>query len=409
MPMKSIAALGLLIALCSCSDDDGSTAGSAGGSGSGAVGGSAGSAGSGGAGGSGGGSGNGGSAGSAGGGGGCAADVCPAPLGALSWDCKKRFAYGINYAWHHFAGDFGGISTWNQSGVAGSFADHDASFAKLAASGASVIRWWVFPEFRGESVTFDGNESPTGLGPTVMADLDAALELADKHDVYLMLTLFSFDNFRPTRTEAGIQIVGLSPIAKDAAKRKALIDSVVRPFAVHVESSAHKKRVLAWDVINEPEWAMTGPSPYGDEDYSPDAELQALTHAEMETFVSDVIAGLDGESAALTSVGGASFKWKRAWSQTDVDFHQFHTYGWMQPWWPYDMSPADHGLTDKPVVMGEFPLAEIEPGVSYLELVQSFWDDGYAGALGWHYAEATEAELAAVQQFAADQACEKSF
>jgi hypothetical protein len=316
--------------------------------------------------------------------------------------------YGINYAWHSFGADFGGIPQWNQPGVSANVAVHETKLADMKAHGVSVIRWWVLPDFRSAAVTFGANDTPSGLGGSTLADLDKALELAAKHDVYLMLCLFSFDGFRPTGDDAGILVRGMKPIAIDAAKRQALMNNVVRPFARAAEASPHRARLVAWDVINEPEWAITGPSPYGDEAYDPNDDLEALTHAQMETFIGDTITALRAESSAMVTVGGAAMKWKKAWSRTDVDFYQFHTYDWVNAYWPYDRSPADYAVNDKPVVMGEFPAAGLS-GVDYGTLLSSFYATGYSGALGWHYAEATPQELDAVKAFGDSHACETRY
>jgi hypothetical protein len=335
-------------------------------------------------------------------------DQCPAPSGGLEWACKYRFMYGINYAWHSFAADFGGIPQWNQPGVSAAASVHSTKLADMKAHGVSVIRWWVMPDFRSAAVTFDASDNPTGLGGTAIADLQKALELAQQHDVYLMLCLFSFDGFRPTGDEAGIRVRGLRPIAVDAAKRKMLMDNVVRPFARAAEASPHKSRLVAWDVINEPEWAMTGPSPYGDEAYDPSAELESVTHAQMETFVKDTIVALRAESRAMVTVGGAAMKWKKAWSRTDVDFYQFHIYDWVNMYWPYNRSPADYMVNDKPVVMGEFPVAGLT-AANYGNLLSSFYATGYSGAMGWHYAEATPQQMDAVKAFADSHPCETKY
>ena len=340
---------------------------------------------------------------------GACVDPCPAPGGGVTWGCQKRFLYGVNYAWHHFAGDFGGIPAWGQGGVVAEAARHAQNLADMRAHGAQTIRWWMFPDFRGDGVTFDAGDAPTGLGATTVADLDKALELAEQEDVYLMLTLFSFDNFRPTTDTMGVHVPGLAPIVRDPARRTALLEQVVRPVARAVARSPHARRLLAWDVINEPEWAMTGPSPYGDPAYEPNPGLEALSHAEMETFVADVIAVLRAESTALVSVGAAAFKWAHAWRNVDTDFHQFHMYAWVNDWWPYTGSPADHDLDDKPLVMGEFPLGDLDMGIPYGTVVSSWWGNGYAGALGWQYVEATPAAMADVQAFATQHACETTF
>src|SRR6185369_8457879 len=102
-------------------------------------------------------------------------------------------------------------------------------------------------------------------------------------DVHLMLCVFSFDAFRPTAAMAGITIPGIAPIVRDAGKRAALLERVVRPLAQAAERSAYHDRLVAWDVINEPEWAIAGEGPAGDPAFDPTAGLDALSHAEMES------------------------------------------------------------------------------------------------------------------------------
>jgi len=335
-------------------------------------------------------------------------DDCPF-LGGIEWGCAKRFMYGVNYAWHHFAGDFGGISPWGQLGVSGQPDTIRSELEEMKQHGVSVIRWWMFPDFRGDGIQFDGEEKPVGLAGTALADIEKALELAEEVDVYYMLCIFSFDNFSPSHDVAGIWTPGMTPMVTDAEKRAALIDKVVRPVAQAVESSPYRQRVIAWDVINEPEWAMTGPSPYGDEDYAPNGELDPVTHAQMETFVSETIAALRQESQALITVGGAAMKWANAWSQVDIDFYQFHMYAWINDWWPYDNPPSHYGVDDKPVVMGEFPMGDLDDGISYPDVITSWYAGGYAGALSWQYNEAGAAQLDLVEAFSAQHACETTY
>lgn len=340
--------------------------------------------------------------------GGPCVDECPVATG-IPWGCRRRFLYGVNYAWRHFAGDFGGIPAWGQTGVAGDRANYRADLQRMHDHGASVIRWWMFPDFRGAGILFDGDENPTGLGPTTLDDLAAALELAAETDLYLMLCLFSFDNFRPSREEYGVAIPGIAPLVRDEARRRRLLEQVVRPLARAAQADPHHDRLIAWDVINEPEWAMTGPSPYGDEDYDPNGELEAVTHAQMETFVAETIAVLRAESEALITVGGTAWKWAHAWTRVDLDFYQIHMYDWINRWWPYSNPPATYGLTDKPVVMGEFPMGDLTAGVTYDMVVDSWWSNGYAGALSWMYDGADEGSLDLVAGFAARHPCETRY
>lgn len=336
-------------------------------------------------------------------------DPCPAPGGGVTWGCQKRFMYGLNYAWHHFAGDFGGIGAWGQSGVAAQPQVHLQHLAEMRDHGAGVVRWWVFPDFRGDGIAFDAGDVPTGLGATTIDDVKAALELADQADVYLMLCLFSFDGFRPAEEVAGIWTPGLTPIVTNPAHRQALLEQVVRPFAAAVEASPYRHRMIAWDVVNEPEWAMTGPSPYGDAAYEAGTGIDPVDHATMEGFVSDVIGVIREESSALVTVGAAAWKWAHAWTGVDLDFYQFHMYAWINQYWPYTDPPQVYGLDAKPIVMGEFPLGDLTPTDSYTDVVSSWYANGYAGALGWQYNEAESPALDEIKAFSDAHPCETRY
>jgi hypothetical protein len=319
--------------------------------------------------------------------------------------------YGVNYAWHTFAADFGGNKAWSQPGVSGEPAVA-TELQTMAAGGIQVIRWWLWPDFRGDGVTFDASDTPTGLGGTALADVEKALELAEQNNLYVMLTIFSFDNFRPTRMESQLKVRGIMPIVTDDAKRKALMDTVVAPLARAVEASPHAKRMVAWDIINEPEWAITGASMYGgDPAFDPQTDLAAVTHAQMEKFVGDTLTTLRANSKALITVGATAVKWKSAWSKLDLDFHQFHMYDWINMYWPYDKKPMDYGLDDKPVVMGEFPMAGLQ-GVPYAKLVETWFGNQYAGALGWAYTDmmfSGNRDLSAIKAFSDQHSCETKY
>ena len=310
-----------------------------------------------------------------GGSGNCTGDTCAFSTG-VTWQCEKRFMYGLNFAWQSFGGDFGGYG--NQRGVAQNTSAINTKLQNWSSNGVNVIRWWVWPDFRGNGVNFSGT-NPTGLGSTTLADLEAALTLANQHDVYLMLTFFSFDGFKSSVPKANMSV-----FATDAARRAALVTNVIRPFARAAQASPNSRRLIAWDIINEPEWSVSGSSLYGgDPVFDPQDDMQTVTHAQMETLLRDVIAGLRAESSALVTVGAAAMKWKNAWSRLDLDFYQFHIYDWVHTGgWPYNRTPTQYGVNSKPVVMGEFPPTGVG-GANYRTVVDYWYGNGYAGALPW--------------------------
>jgi len=344
-------------------------------------------------------------------GGACSTDACPMVTG-ITYACKQRFALGINYAWHNFAGDFGGIPTWSQLGVSQSAATYSAEMAQMAANGVAVIRWGMVPDFRGAGVEFDASDNPTGLSVTATADIVKALELAEANDLYLVLTIFSFDNFRPDRVDAGIRIRGMSPMVTNATRRAALVNNIVRPAARAVAGSPNAHRLLGWDVINEPEWAITatGSAP-GGQDFDPNSELTAVSLSDMKALINESIAALREETPnALTSVGWAAAKWSWAFEDVNVHFHQPHIYGWVNQYWPYTLTPAALGYTGKPVVMGEFYLMQMpfETSDTFSQILTSWWNNGYAGAWPWQFNE-QQGNLGLIKAFADAQGCSAGF
>jgi hypothetical protein len=353
-----------------------------------------------------GGSGSGGASGTGGSTGACStsADTCPAPKGGVTVNCKKRFSYGVNYAWSSFAGDFGGIPSWSQKGVAADKAARTTDLTDMKNNGVDVVRWWMFPDLGGDGIKLDSSKTPSGIGSTLVDDINAALDIAAQLDIHIKLTLFSFDSFWNEFTDSGITFPSLQPIAIDATKRAALIKNVVIPIAKAVESSPNKDRMIAWDVINEPEWSITGSDPYGDQAFDPNTggsnnkTMATVTFAQMETFVKDIVTALHGASSAQVTVGSAAVKWAKAWSQVGLDFYDFHWYGWVDQYFPHTKTPTDYKVDDKPVVVGEFPLnpssdttGQAFGNITYGKLIDDFLAAGYAGTQGWAFSDTSAA------------------
>lgn len=345
----------------------------------------------------------------------CEDDTCPFESG-ISNGCTQRFALGVNYAWHDFGADFGGLEQWSLGGITAQRTTIGTELADMKANGVSVVRWWMFPDFRGDGVEFDAEGNPVGLSAKAVQDIQTSLELAAEHDLYIVLTLFSFDNFRPSRTEGDVEVPGMTPMVTDPTRRAKLIESVVRPAALAAAQAPHASRLLGWDVINEPEWAIQE-SGLDDQDFTPNEELDAVPLDDMKALINESLTALDEVTPdALLSVGWAAAKW--AWAFQDivtVDFHQPHIYGWVNTYWPYTESPADLGYTGKPTVMGEFymldmPFAE-DADTPFATIVESWYGNGYAGAWAWSYTDMNSGpeHLPLIKAFADNKGCPVAF
>ena len=317
------------------------------------------------------------------------ADMCPAPNAGITFGCEKRFAYGVNYAWKTWVADFGGVSAWGETGVAQNQSAILSDLQTMHAQGVDVIRWWMLEQLEGDAVQFDSNGAPTGAGGTLVADIQAALALAAQVGVHYNFTIFSFDDFAPSTTDNGATLHGISSIVTDSGRVTDLM-GIVKTIAQTVQSSPHRDRVVSWDVINEPEWAISDSDPYGDPAFSPNSSYQAVTFAQMQSFVAAVVTTLHASSSAPVTVGGAAIKWAQAWSHVGLDFYTFHMYDWVNQYYPYDNSLASYGVTGKPTVLGEFPLDGLaavngKAAVPLSTMLSTLFTAGYAGAMPWAY------------------------
>jgi hypothetical protein len=325
-------------------------------------------------------------------------ESCSVPTSGVTINGKKRFMYGVNFAWSkdtdaNFGTDFGGLVAWSKKGVAAAKAARTADMNDMKNNGVDIIRWWMFPALGAtDAVKLDSNNSPTGLGGTTIDDINAALEIAASLDLHIKMTLFSFDNFTPDKTVGGVTSVCIKPIVTDDAKRAALINNVVIPVAKAVEASPNRDRMISWDVINEPEWATSGNDGYGDQVFDPQSNLSSITFSQMETFVKEVVTALHANSKIPVTVGSAAVKWAKAWSKVGLDYYDFHWYGWVDQYFPHTKTPKEYGVDDKQVVVGEFPLVPSADnpafnGANYIKLLDDWAAAGYAGAQGWAFTE----------------------
>jgi len=347
----------------------------------------------------------------------------PCPLGTgLPHACRQRFALGVNFAWRNFAGDFGGVPQWNQQPISQASATYDGDLAAMRAHGASVVRWWMFPDFRGAGILFDANGDPTGISDTTRADIHKALELAAKNDLHLVLTIFSFDNFRPDRQEGGLLIRGIQPIVSSPARRTNLVETVVRQVARTAAQSPHVSHLLGWDLINEPEWAIAPESGVSlSTNFTPLLDVKPVPLADMKALLGEMLPVLASETpSALKSVGWAAAKWNWAFGDvTGVDFHQPHIYAWVNLGWPYTSTPAQLGYGDKPTVIGECYLKEapFSPlSTPFSSIANTFYSNGYAGMWAWDFYSGNVADppdasfdLDLVKSFADQKGCQATF
>jgi len=266
-------------------------------------------------------------------------------------DVLSDFVAGANLPWLNYGHDFG--QAWGDFGVRSAKSAPRLARDFDALVGADVVRWFVYA---------DGRALDTSTPDEVLADLEAALQLADARGIALMPVLFDFYWFDAPEIVDGVQLFGRRRLATDEALRRDLVDRWVAPLAARYGDDP---RIFAFEIINEPEWAMSdGPrAPIVDE---------PITVQQMGDFVFDVAAALRG-GRPLT-VGSASFDdLQQLWLDAPLDLLQLHDYG------RGDLPPAADLDTDIPVLVGE--LATVDTDLT--ARMETYEALGYAGALPW--------------------------
>lgn len=278
-----------------------------------------------------------------------------------------RFTPGANYPWHWYGVDFG-ISPWGHFGVSTPQArkEVEEDFADLNAHGIKVIRWFVFGDGR-SGIHFNKQGFVTGIDQYVLPDMEAAIEIARRYDIQIVFVLTDFTMFSD-----GSNQWGSSALINDPAKRRSLIEKAFRPVVKHF---ANEKQILAWEVMNEPEWVMSIrrlPMPKNGE----------IATEDMLKFVKDTTTMVHRNSTQMVTLGSASRWWVTIWADCGLDFLQFHYYPMVETKAVMRL-PKSMLMVDVPVIVGEFPSANTK--YSLTQHLDAFADAGYDGAWVWSY------------------------
>jgi hypothetical protein len=241
----------------------------------------------------------------------------------------------------------------------------DQTFAALASDGVSMVRTFLLCDAR-SGVQFDGYGVPTGLDDAVFPDMDTLLAAARRHHVRLMPVLLDLYLCSPSTIGDDVQLGGRSRLLTDTDARRAFVDLVLRPI---VERYGNDETIVAWDVMNEPEWCLG---------IGPLARRKGVAFDALQEFLGLAIQCVRESARQPVTVGCAGTARLELVRPLGLDFYQVHWYekfGWAT----LERPVADLGLGDRAVILGEFPGRS--PFV--VDVLEAAKRAGYAGALVW--------------------------
>jgi hypothetical protein len=293
---------------------------------------------------------------------------------------------GSNVAWVDFARDLG------PGGAR--LTEFNLAFEELRANGGNSMRLWLHttgahtPQWSGNMVT--------GPGTNTIQNLRSILDLAESHDISLLLSLWSFDMLR---TSNGQTVLNRSnAILTQEANRQSYIENSLVPM---VEALKGHKAIMAWEIFNEAEGMS---QEFGWDEITsnqvPMSSIQAFVNqtsaaikrTDPDAKVTTGIVSFNQASDIYTSSNPAHMNYYRddrlaaAGGQVDgiLDFYTVHYYGHGES--PFSRN-VDYFELDKPVIIAEFFIKGDAEGVSKDAQFKRLYENGYAGALSWQWVD----------------------
>jgi hypothetical protein len=239
---------------------------------------------------------------------------------------------------------------------------------RTAAAGVRRLRWFMLCDGRA-GTRFASDGTPLGLDDAFFPDVDAALAAAADREIEIMFVLLDFLWCAPVRQAAGVALGGRGDVLQHAGKRAAFLDRVLTPI---LERYGRSPQIFAWDVINEPEWAMCG--------LGGRRRRSCVPLDTMRVFVGDVATLVHQCTLQPVTVGSASAHWLDVWRDLGLDFYQAHWYEHLEGRAPLARPVRDFGL-DRPVLLGEFP-SRVSP-LEVRRILDTARAAGYTGGFFW--------------------------
>lgn len=262
----------------------------------------------------------------------------------------------------------------------------DKTFAQLAADNINCTRIWI--NCSGENIiqlTTKGEVKSITEGH--WTDLDKLFALAEKHKVYVMPTLLSFDHFKGTaKFSAGDKWRNLI-MSKEMTD--AFAENYVKTFC---ERYGNCEYIFGIDIMNEPDWVKEN------------EECGRVGFEYLSYFFGKCTSVIHQNSDMLVTVGMGMIKYNSdnfdknyvsdaylkeltGLDDSCLDFYSPHYYPWMLSSMPqpFGKTPTDFGLDGtKPAIIGETPNDdEDKMNMTVAQKYEYSYNNGWNGVMTW--------------------------
>ncbi len=294
--------------------------------------------------------------------------------GKFTVDGKELWINGVNTPWQN----------WND--FCGNMDEEfwDKTFAELVSDGINCTRIWI--NCNGEGVVrLKSTGAIKKINEQHWDDLDKLFALAEKHKIYIMPTLLSFDHFKDTNSSAEKwrKLVTSKENCDDYAEQ------YVKEFCKRYGENEY---LFGIDLMNEPDWVHEN------------TECGQLSWDDLSYFFGKCAAVIHENCSTPVTVGLGIVKYNSDKYEGDkiadeylkkltgddkayVDFYSTHYYMWEKQYYgfPFNKTPEQFGLvTDKPCLIGETSNDdEKEAKMTLTEKYQNLYEKGWNGLMVW--------------------------
>ncbi len=279
------------------------------------------------------------------------------------------FIKGANLPWLSYGGDFG-TNGWSPDGGMGKPASREALqriFRQLHDQGIRTIRWFLLCDGRA-GIRFTKAGTPIGPDQHLFIDMDASLAMAAVYDLRIIFVLLDFLWFGKAAQVNGVQVRGRGHIINSAYKQRALRRRILKPL---FKRYGRSPVILAWDIVNEPEWSTLG---FAGE------PATAIPYLTMRRFIKRTTAMIHRYTRQLATVGLANAAGLSLVRDSGLDFYQVHWYDRWDTQYPLDRPVPEWNL-ERPLLLGEYPTKNSARPAD--AIVATAERSGYCGALAW--------------------------
>jgi hypothetical protein len=297
---------------------------------------------------------------------------------------QQLYLNGANTPWN----------SWNDLGRSFNYDWWNNHFAELHDAGINSTRVWLSCDPNHEAMLMDENGQLQGVSDAFWTDMDSLMAIAERHQVYIMGALMSFDHFKGAHQN--------SYKWTKMMKSEDNVDLFVENYAVPlVQRYQDNPYLFSIDACNEIIWVSN----------TENTSENAVSWENIQYYVGKVAQRVHETSDVLVctsnyikytspNYNGNNYSDENLYNRIGdedayVDFYKIHYYTWVSPWFGgfhATHTPAYYSLDDKPSITGEMPANKIYVQdangketflMDVIETYEVSYQNGWQGTMAW--------------------------